>query len=148
MLEYVREGDTLYIESFSRLARSLVDLLSIVDTLQKKKVAFVSLKESIDTTTPAGRLQLAVIGAISEFERETLKERQREGIEIALAQKRPYGRPQAKITDKLRKAYQRWKKGEITAGQAMKSAEVKRTTFYKLAKQLDEELAPGALVKG
>jgi DNA invertase Pin-like site-specific DNA recombinase len=139
MLEYVREGDILYVESFSRLARSLLDLLSIVDTLQKKNVDFVSLKENIDTTTPAGRLQLVLFGAIAEFERETIRERQQEGIKLALAEKRPYGRPKAQVTDNLRNAYLQWKRGNITAIKAMEKAGVKRTTFYKLVKELDKE---------
>ena len=60
MLDYVREGDTLYIESISRLARSIKDLLSLVQILQEKGVDLVSLKENIDTTTPQGRFILTI----------------------------------------------------------------------------------------
>ena len=63
MLDYVREGDTLYIESISRLARSTKDLLSLVQVLQEKGVDLVSLKENIDTTTPQGRFILTIFGA-------------------------------------------------------------------------------------
>ena len=131
----------------NNMVRSLMDLLSIVDTLKKKNVNFVSLKENIDTTTPAGHLQLVLFGAIAEFERETIRERQQEGIKLALDEKRPYGRPKAQVTDKLRNAYLQWKKGNITAIQAMDKAGVKRTTFYKLVKQLDEEYKGTPLFK-
>lgn len=93
MMDWVREGDTVYVESFSRLARDMLDLLKIIDVLSKKKVGFISLKESIDTTTPAGRLQLGVFAAIYQFERECSKERQREGIDLALAEGRSIWSP-------------------------------------------------------
>ena len=79
MLDYIREEDTLYIESISRLARSTRDLLSIVQILQNKKVYLVSLKENIDTSTPQGRFVLTIFGALSELEREsTYKDNKRE----------------------------------------------------------------------
>lgn len=80
MLEYVREGDTIYIHDFSRLARSTKDLLDIIEQLQQKKVALISIKENMDTSTASGKLMVTVIAAINEFERENLLERQREGI--------------------------------------------------------------------
>jgi len=89
MLEFVREGDTVYVQSFSRLARSLADLLRIVDQLAAKKVNFISLKEHVDTTTAEGRLQLNLFGAIYQFERECSKKRQQEGIDLALTEGRP-----------------------------------------------------------
>lgn len=79
MLEYVREGDTLYIESISRLGRSTRDLLNIIDVLQQKKVTLVSSKENIDTNTPQGRFVLSIFAALSELEREQTLQRQREG---------------------------------------------------------------------
>lgn len=86
MLDYVREGDTLYIESISRLGRSTKDLLNIIDSLTEKGVTLISHKEKIDTDTPAGKFMLTVFAALSQLEREQLKQRQREGIEIAKAQ--------------------------------------------------------------
>ena len=82
MLDYVREGDTVYIHDFSRLARSTKDLLEIVETLNKKGVHLVSNKENIDSSTPTGKLMLTMIGAIAEFERQNLLERQKEGIAV------------------------------------------------------------------
>ena len=83
MLDFVREGDTIYIHDFSRLARSTKDLLDIVEQLTEKGVHLVSNKENIDSSTPTGKLMLTMIGAIAEFERTNLLERQREGIAVA-----------------------------------------------------------------
>ena len=82
MLDFCREGDTIHIHDFNRLARSTKDLLDIVDTLTAKGVYLVSNKENIDTSTPTGKLMLTMIAAINEFERTNLLERQREGIAI------------------------------------------------------------------
>ena len=86
MLDYVREGDTLYIESISRLGRSTKDLLNIIDALTENGVTLISHKENIDTDTPTGKFMLTVFAALSQLEREQLKQRQREGIEIAKTQ--------------------------------------------------------------
>ena len=80
MMDWVREGDTVFIHDLSRIARSTKDLLSILDTLDSKGVRLVSNKESIDTSTATGKLIVTVIGAINEFERANMLERQREGI--------------------------------------------------------------------
>ena len=86
MMSFVRTGDTVIVESISRIARNTRDLLTIISSLTEKGVEFVSLKESIDTTTPHGRFMLTVFGALAELERESILERQREGIEIAKAE--------------------------------------------------------------
>ena len=83
MMDYIREGDTVYVLDFSRLARSTKDMLQIVEDFQQKGVHLVSLKESLDTSTPTGKLMLTFFSAIYEFERNNILERQREGIAIA-----------------------------------------------------------------
>ena len=83
MVSECEEGDTIYIHDFSRLARSTVDLLTIVEELKSRGVHLVSNKENLDTSTPTGKLMLTMIAAINEFERQNMLERQREGIEIA-----------------------------------------------------------------
>ena len=85
MLNYVRKGDVLEVDSYSRLARNTRDLLEIVDKLKEKGVRFVSKKENIDTTTPTGEFMLTVFAGLYEFERATIRQRQAEGIEIAKA---------------------------------------------------------------
>ena len=83
MLDYAREGDTIYVTDFSRFSRSVRDLLGTLEYLLKKGVKVISLKENLDSSSPQGRLMITMIGAINEFERDILLERQREGIEIA-----------------------------------------------------------------
>ncbi len=131
MLDYIREGDTLYIESISRLARSTKDLLSLVQILQEKGVDLVSLKENIDTTTPQGRFILTIFGALSELERENILQRQREGIEIAKQNGKVLGRPPIKPPKDWDKVVSIWKRGEITAIEAMKRLNMNRGTFYR-----------------
>lgn len=137
MLKYAREGDTIYVESFSRLARNMLDLLTIIDGLNKNSVGFISLKENIDTTTPAGRLQLNVFGAMYQFERECSAERRDEGIKLCLAEGRPYGRPKIEIDNKFVEVYSSWKNGEITAVKAMQLTGLKKNTFYNRVKEYE-----------
>ena len=136
MLDYVREGDTLYIESISRLARSTKDLLSLVQVLQEKGVDLVSLKENIDTTTPQGRFILTIFGALSELERENILQRQREGIEIAKQNGKVLGRPIIEQPKDWDKVISLWKRGEITAVESMKRLNLTKATFYRRVKQL------------
>ena len=145
MLDYVREGDTIYIHDLSRLARSTKDLLEIVETLQKKGVELVSNKESIDTSTPTGKLMLTMIGAIAEFERANLLERQKEGIEIAKSKGVYKGRKPVDVDVQLFKDYfQRYIKREINKVEFAKSISVSRPTLDKLiekyTKEFDEEV--------
>ena len=94
-LDYVREGDTLLVTKLDRLARSAIDLLNIVREMQAKGVAFKALDQSLDMTTPAGKLQLQVLAAVAEFETAIRRERQMEGIARAKAEGRTGGRPKA-----------------------------------------------------
>lgn len=136
MLDYVREGDTVYIHDFSRLARSTKDLLSIVEQLQEKGVHLVSNKENLDTSTPTGKLMLTMIAAINEFERENLLERQREGIAIAKEQGKFKGGQVKKIDDKaFNAAYEQYKRCELTKGQMAQKLHISRPTLDKMLKE-------------
>lgn len=139
MLEFIREDDEIYIESFSRLARSTKDLLTLVEYItETKKANLISLKENIDTTTPAGRMMLGVIGSIFQFEREVLLERQSEGIRLAVAKGNVYkGRKKIGFPKDWNEVYSRYKIRAITATKAMELLGLKRTTFYKLKKEYD-----------
>lgn len=139
MLAYLREGDTLYVESFSRLARSTRDLLNIINTLTEKGVSFVSLKENVDTTTSQGKFMLTVFAGLYELERDNILERQREGIDLALKEGRPYGRPSATLSSTFSKNYQLWKQGELKAVDFMKRENIPKSTFYKLVKRYENE---------
>lgn len=151
MLAYVRNGDTVIVESFSRLARSLSDMLRIVEFLQKKGVALVSLKEQIDTTTPQGKLMLHLFAALSEFEREQTAQRQAEGIAVAKAAdaaRRAAGLPPEKFRGGTRIAvdpkefdrqYKKWKAGEQTARDAMRNLKLKPNTFYRRVEEYEKK---------
>ena len=131
MMEFVRAGDTLYIHDFSRLARSTKDLLDIVERLNHKGVVLVSNKESIDTSTPTGKLMLTMIGAINEFERTNLLERQREGIAIAKRNGVYKGRKAVTIHD-FEKHYKRYAKREVSKAQLARRVGIGRPTRVKL----------------
>lgn len=142
MLEFLREGDTLYISDFSRLARSVVDLLRICDELNRKNVKLVSMKEKIDTNTNEGRLMLTVIGAIAEFERAIIRERQAEGIAIAKAKGRYAGRKPMKINqDFFDECYRLWRGRKMTLVDLAKRLNISRSTAYRLIKQREEKEA-------
>lgn len=135
MLDFVREGDTVYIHDFSRLARSTKDLLKIVEDLNAKKVILISNKENLDTSTATGKLMLTVIAAINEFERQNLLERQKEGIEIAKREKRFKGGQAKQIDDAaFNAAYEKYKNREINKAQFADSLKISRPTLDKLLK--------------
>ena len=137
MMASVRAGDTVVVESISRIARNTRDLLSIVSELTEKGVEFVSLKENIDTTTPQGRFILTVFGALAELERENILERQREGIEIAKSEGKYKGRKPIDYDEAQMKALcKKWRASEITATAAMKELGLKPNTFYRRVKEM------------
>lgn len=136
MLLYVREGDTVIVESYSRLARSTRDLLDILETLKDKGVDFISRKESIDTTTPAGRLMLTIFGGLYQFERECSLDRQREGIAIAKKAGKYKGRKPIAVDDlKFNSLYNEWKAGRITAVAMQKQLGLTPPTFYRRVRE-------------
>ena len=134
MLAYVRQGDTVIVESISRFARSTRDLLDLVEQLTGKQVEFISQKEAIDTTTPTGKFMLTIFGAVAELEREYILQRQREGIAIAKDKgvykgRKPVERPE------FPKIVAQWREGRITATEAMRRLNMKSSTFYRKAKE-------------
>jgi len=132
MMDFVREGDTVITESISRIARNTKDLLNIVEELKEKGVSFISLKEAIDTTTPQGQFMLTVFGAMAQLERESILQRQAEGIAIAKAQGKYKGRkPKEYDKAKFEKACEEWRKGERTAVSIQKEFKITATTFYR-----------------
>lgn len=149
MIDYVREGDTVTVESYSRLARDTRDLLNIVAELEKKGVSFISLKENVDTSTPQGKLMMNIFASLAQFEREQTLQRQAEGI--AEAKKRDTerkekglepltyrGRQPIKIDDELFMAeVTNWKEGKQTARETMNKLNLKPNTFYRRVKELE-----------
>ena len=132
MLDFVREGDTIFIHDFSRISRSVKDLLSLIDLLETKKVHLVSVKENLDTSTPAGRLMLTMIGAINEFERANLLERQAEGIAIAKAKGKYKGRKAIEINEAFIEGYNKYLARKLSKSALAKELGVSRPTLDKL----------------
>jgi len=95
LLDQLRSGDVVVVAKYDRLARSLRDLLHLVDAIKNRSAGFRSLAEDIDTTTPAGRLVFHVFASIAQFERERIAERTKEGLQSAKARGRVGGRPPA-----------------------------------------------------
>ena len=138
-LEFVREGDTLYVHDFSRLARNTKDLLEIADLLEKKGVHLVSNKENVDTNTATGKLMFTMIAAMAEFERTNLLERQREGIEIA-KQKGVYRGRKPVTVDNFADWYGKYKRREIgTKSQLAKELKISRPTLNKLIEEYENQ---------
>jgi len=136
MLDYVREGDTVYVLEFSRLARSTKDLLTIVEQLQSKGVNIVSDKENIDSRTATGKLMLTMIGAIAEFERQTILDRQREGIAIAKEQGKYRGGQVKRIdSDTFDKEYKKYSERAINKRQLAENLKISRPTLDRMLKE-------------
>ncbi len=142
LLEFAREGDTVFIHDFSRLSRSTKDLLDLVELLQSKHVRLVSNKESFDTGTPTGKLMLTLIASINEFERANLLERQREGIAIAKREGKYTGGKQKSIPG-FEAGYERYKARSITKAALARELGISRPTLDKRIKAYEEERIRG-----
>lgn len=128
LLATVKEGDTIHIHDFSRLSRSTSDLLKIVEELNTKGVSLISNKENLDTSTPTGKLMLTMIGAINEFERTNMLERQAEGVK--LAKERDGFRKKDIDFDLFKKLKEKVEAGSMTITDACKELNITRHTWY------------------
>ena len=138
MMNFLREGDELIVSEFSRLARSTTDLLNIVESLTKKDVKVRSLKEQLDTSSPQGKFMLTIFGAIAEFERELLLQRQREGIKLAKAAGKYKGRNAKKCPKDFSFYEQGYYDRVYTVTYIAKHYKVSRPTVYKWLKESKE----------
>lgn len=146
LLEYVREGDVVYIHDFSRLARNTKDLLEIAEGLDKRGITLISNKENIDTGTATGKLMLTMIGAIAEFERQNLLERQREGIAIAKREGKYKGRKTIDIPD-FDIHYKRYMSREVSKIKLAEELNVSRPTLDKLIREYEKEAQTKAVLE-
>ena len=137
MLEYIREGDTVYVAELSRLGRSTGDLLRIIGQIKDKGADFQSVKEKIDTDSPSGKLQLTMLAAIAEFERDMIRERQAEGIAIAKREGKYKGRKRKEIQNMAQIAEKR--KMGVPVASLAREAGVSRNTLYRLLKMEEEK---------
>lgn len=135
MLQSLERGDTVYITELSRLARSTLDFLSILQDLTAKGVELVSLKEQFDTTTPQGRMFITINAAFAEYERGIIKQRQAEGIKAALNRGVHFGKVKEPMPDNWHQIKQDYKDGKITAPVAMELAGMKRSRFFANMKE-------------
>jgi len=134
MLDYVREGDTVYVKDLSRLARNTKDLLDIVEYLNNKGVGLFSIKENIDTTSNFGKLMITFLAAIYEFERANLLERQRDGIAVA-KQGKYKGRKQVSKPANFSEVYKKWLNREIKSNVAIRELNISEYAFYKFVRE-------------
>lgn len=140
MLNFVREGDVLVVESISRLARNVKDLLEIVDQLKQKGVVFISKKETIDTSTPAGEFMLTVFGALAQLERSYILERQAEGIALAKAQGKYNGRPRIEVDEsRFIEYYKDYQAGYLTGKGICKKLGISLSTFHRRVKDYEKK---------
>lgn len=136
LMNFVRKGDTVIVESVSRFGRNIRHFLELIDILDKKEVKFISKKENFDTSTSAGRFTMLIFAGLAELERECILERQAEGIAVAKAEGRFNGRPKKEL-DNFESVYTEWKKENISAVKAAKSLSIARSTFYRKVKDYE-----------
>jgi len=137
VLDHAREGDTVVVWRLDRLGRSRRHLVDTITELEHRGVGFRSLSESIDTTTPGGKLVFHIFAALAEFERDLIRERTRAGLEAARARGRNGGRPSVMTAEKLRAARELYEAREHTTAQIARVLGVSRATLYR-------HLAPAA----
>jgi DNA invertase Pin-like site-specific DNA recombinase len=134
MLDRITEGDTIVIESLSRLGRSTKDLIVLVELFERNKVHLVSLKESIDTSTPTGKLLFTLMSTLAQFERDVIAERTKEGLKSARARGRMGGRP--KIDEsKMKQAVKLYNTQQYSVKEIEKLTGVKKATLYRRLKK-------------
>lgn len=130
-LAYLRPGDTLVVWRLDRLGRSLRHLVEVVAELESKEIAFQSLKESIDTSTPAGRLVFHVFASLAEFERDLIRERTKAGLEAARARGRKGGRKPVLSADQIAVVRRMHADGQHSVAAIADVVGVSRATVYR-----------------
>lgn len=137
-LAFVREGDVLVVWKLDRLGRSLPHLIETVNALEERGVGFRSLTETIDTTTPGGRLIFHIFGALGQFERDLIRERTRAGLDAAVARVRRGGRKPVVTEEKLRRARMLIAQG-LTVREAAARIKVGKTALYAALGEASED---------
>ena len=144
----IRKGDILYIHSLDRFGRNKAEILQEWNDLTKNIEADIVVLDMplLDTTqykdsmgTFIADLVLQILSWMAEEERERIRKRQREGIDLALQNGIQFGRPAVFVSEEFKEVYRKWKANELTAVEAMQEAGVKKTSFYKLVKALEEQ---------
>lgn len=134
----IRSGDTIVIESFSRLGRSTKDLIELVEYFENKGVKIISIKENFDTVTPQGKLMLTVFQAFSQFERDLIVQRTKEGLASARARGRNGGRPKIRSKN-IEQALKLYNSKDYSISEIVKMSGVSQTTLYRYLKNIPEK---------
>ena len=134
LLGTLRQGDTVIVCSYDRLARSSKQLFDLAERFSAEGIALVSLKEGTDTSTPQGRFFFAMCAAMAQFERELIKERQAEGIAAAKARGRKFGRP-ATDAGKMDTAIRLYQEGGLSVAEICERTGVSRAPLYRAIKK-------------
>ena len=133
-IEFIREGDVLVVTKIDRLARSVADLLAIIQKLEQKKVGLRILSLGMDTQTPTGKLMLTVLGGVAQFEREIMLERQREGVAKAKAAGKYKGRKPISL-DKQQQVLNLVSE-RISKAQVARQVGIGEATVYRILKKM------------
>lgn len=145
MLRKLKPGDQVIVYKLDRIARSLKDLLRIIERIEEKGAQFRSLTESLDTTTPAGRMLFHMVGAFAEFERELIRERTRAGMEAAVKRGVKLGRHYAMSRDNEAEALRLWYSGTMTKSAIARMYGVHMSSIKRAIKRHEESLQPSLL---
>lgn len=141
VLKYLRSGDIFVVWRMDRIGRSLVELLNIINDLNKRNISFVSIMDNIDTTSSMGKFQLSIFGAFSEYEKNLISERTKAGLEAAKKKGVVGGRPKGLTEEILKKAKlveKLYSLGELTIVEVCKNQKISRATFYRYLKICEE----------
>ena len=148
----IRKGDILYIHSLDRFGRNKEEILQEWNDLTKNIEADIVVLDMplLDTTqykdsmgSFIADLVLQILSWMAEEERERIRKRQREGIDLALQNGIQFGRPTVFVSEEFKEVYRKWKAKELTAVKAMEALGFKKTTFYKIVKEYEKDLATG-----
>jgi len=137
MIKFARKDDTIYIESFSRLARNTMDLLNLIAEMTTKGIKIISIKEGMDTSTATGKLMLTMIGAIATFERDNLLERQKEGIALAKLEGKYKGRQSKELPANFTEIHSQYMARKITKSKMAEMCDISRPVMDRLLKEYE-----------
>src|SRR6266700_2348379 len=137
LLAFARSGDTVIVWKLDRLGRSLKDLIETLNLLNNRGVNFISLTESIDTTTPAGKLIFHLMGALAEFERDLIRERTNAGLVAARARGRVGGRPRRASDGKVALARHLYQDPNHSVAEICSMLGISRSTFFRYVKKAE-----------
>ena len=133
MLNELRDGDTVVVESLSRLGRSVKNLAELIEQFNEKNIRLVSLKETIDTTSSTGKLLFTILASLCQFERDVLAERTSEGLAAARARGRVGGRPKSD-SNALKKAIALYNTKQYTINEITNLTGISKSTLYRAIK--------------